>query len=91
MTQEKIIELKNKLNIASEVDINDIDIESVPDIKDIKISRKKIIEERILDFIDNVDNPYLFKVDGVVVKIEFSNNKARAEKCITNILKSLYK
>lgn len=91
MTQEKIIELKNKLDNANGIDINDIDIESIPDINDIKVSRKKVIEERILDFIDNVDNPYLFKVDGVLVKIEFSDGRTSAEDSIMNVINSLYK
>ena len=91
MTQEKIIELKNKLDRANRIDMNNIDVESIPDINDIKVSRKKVIEERILDFIDNVDNPYLFKVDGVLVKIGFSDNQIKAEECILNVLNNLYK
>ncbi len=91
MMQEKIIELRNKLDDANKVDINNIDIETIPDIKDIKISRKKVIEERILDFIDNIDNPYLFKVDNILVKVEFGENNTSAEESLINVLSNLYK
>ncbi len=55
-----------------------------------KISRKKSKEERILNFIIATKNPYVFKVNGRLVKIEFSNER-KAENTITNIIKNLYR
>lgn len=37
-------------------------------------------------------NPYIFKVNGKLVRIRFSeNSKLTAEDCLTNVLKNLYK
>ena len=66
-------------------------IEKVKDIKDIKINKKKSSVERILDFLRSTENPYVIKVNGVVVKMEFSNNSnMTANSCINKALKNLY-
>lgn len=61
------------------------------ELSDIKISRKKSKEEKVLDFISKTKNPYIFNVNGKLVKLEFTDNGANAEDAITNIMKSLYK
>lgn len=61
------------------------------EISDIKISRKKSKEEKILDFISKIKNPYIFKVNGKLFKLEFTDNRTNAEDAITNVIKSLYK
>ena len=61
------------------------------ELSDIKISRKKSKEEKILDFISKTKNPYIFKVNGKLVKLEFTDNRTNAEDAITNVIKSLYK
>lgn len=48
-------------------------------------------EENILDFINKTKNPYIFKVNDKLVKIEFNDKGTNAEEAITNIIKSLYK
>ncbi len=64
---------------------------SLDEISSIKIERKKSSNERILDFIVKVKNPYIFKVNGKLVRISFSNTDKTAEDCLTNVLKNLYK
>ena len=56
-----------------------------------KISIKKSKEEKILDFISKTKNPYIFKVNGKLVKIEFSKNDKSAEESLTNVIESIYK
>ncbi len=37
-------------------------------------------------------NPYIFKVNGKLVRIRFSeNSNLTAEDCLTNVLKNLYR
>ena len=45
----------------------------------------------IIDFISKTKNPYIFKVNGKLVKIEFSKNDKSAEESLTNVIKSIYK
>ncbi len=91
MDKYNIEEIREKLERCRNISLSEINHDEVDDLKDIKISRKKSKEERILDFIITTKNPYVFKVNGRLVKIEFSNNERKAEECITNVLKDLYK
>lgn len=57
-----------------------------------EISKEKIVElERILEFIDSGYNPYIFKVNGCLVKTEFIKGGLTVEKCVIDIFKSIYK
>ena len=47
--------------------------------------------DRIIDFISKTKNPYIFKVNDRLVKIEFCNNGKKAEDSITSVIKSIYK
>ncbi len=61
------------------------------DIREIKIDRRKPSNERILDFITKAKNPYIFKVNGKLVRIRFSDTDKTADECLTNVLKNLYR
>ena len=65
--------------------INNVNIDNL------KNMIKKYKEERIIDFINKTKNPYVFKVNGRLVKLEFTDNGTNAEDAITNVIKSLYK
>ena len=91
MIKYNIEELKEKLERCRDVNLDDVKLEDVDEIKDIKIDRRKPSEERILDFIMKVKNPYIFKVNGKLVRIRFSETDKTAEDCLTNVLKNLYR
>ena len=73
------------------VSLDDIKLEDVDEITDIKIDRRKPSNERILEFLIKVKNPYIFKVHGKLVRIHFSDTDKTAEDCLTNVLKNLYR
>ena len=47
--------------------------------------------ERILDFIENTKNPYIFCIDGIKVKFEYSDNGIRLSECINNLIINKFK
>lgn len=91
MTKEQITSLKNKLEECKKVDIKNVALNEVEDISNIKINKRKNTNDRILDFLNKTTNPYIFKVKGRLVKIEFSANDKSADTCITNVIKSIYR
>lgn len=78
------------LNKLGQTNIDDVDINSIPDINAVKISRKQNIRERITEFLIDYENPYFFKSNGKIIKIEFSNNNRTAEECISSVISDLY-
>ncbi len=92
MYKYNIEELAEKLERCRNVDFDDVKLEDVDEITDIKIDRRKPSEERILDFIMKPKNPDIFKVNGKLVRIRFSeNSNLTADDCLTNVLKNLYR
>ena len=85
---ERIIE---KVEKYKDLDLSDVNPDDIPDIKSIKIDKRKSKEERMLDFLSQVENPYVFKINGKLVQIRFSENEKTAEDCLTNVLKNLYR
>ena len=73
------------------IPLSEINLEELDDLEDIKINRKKCKEEKTLDFIITAKNPYVFKVNERLVKMEFSNNERKAKDTIMNVIKDLYK
>ena len=49
--------------------------EQLVDIRDVKIDRSLPMEERVKSFIEQIKNPYQFKVGDTVVKVSFANTQ----------------
>lgn len=91
MNNIDICSLREKLDKCRKMKLEDIKLDEVDDLSEIKISRKSSSNERLLDFLISVKNPYFFKLNGKLVKIEFSNNSIKAEESISNVIKSIYR
>ena len=86
-----IQELEEKLKRCRNMKLEDVTLDDVDELSYIKIDRRKSSNERILDFLTKVKNPYIFKVNGRLVRMRFSENGPTAEDCLTNVLKNLYR
>lgn len=75
-------------NIIDDIDFN---IGDLVDIRNIKINVNQPIQEKIVDFVKQVKNPYLFKVGDVVVKVNFNNNGSTFQEKFENYLKECIK
>jgi len=91
VSKYNIKELKEKLERCRNIPLNEISLDDVDEISSIKIDKRKSSDERILDFITKVKNPYVFKVKGKLVRIKFSENDITADNCLTSVLENLYR
>ena len=62
-------------------------INNLVDIRDVVIDKQQSCEDRILSFVKQIKNPYLFKVGDIVVKINFDNTKSTFQEKFENYLK----
>ena len=84
-------ELKERITKYKDISLEEIDPNNIDDITSINIDKRKSSNERLLDFLMKVKNPYVFKVKGKLVKISFSEDSNKtADDCLTNVLKNLY-
>ena len=64
-------------------------LDSLVDIRDVKIDRSQPVEERMKSYVDQIKNPYLFKVGNTVVRVSYANTQATINDNFVNLLASL--
>ena len=69
-----------------EMDFSDLKLEELTDIGKIRIDRKKSVEEKKCQYLNQVKNPYLVKAGDTMVKIRFANNGVSFEDAFENLL-----
>lgn len=84
-------ELQEKLEKCRNMRLEDVTLDDVDELGTIKIDRRKSSNERILDFLTKVKNPYIFKINGRLVRMRFSENGPTADECLTRVLENLYR
>ncbi|WP_369283659.1 DUF6870 family protein [Oscillibacter sp. GMB15532] len=72
-----------------QVDVRTVNPDTLVDMNDIKVNTKLPKEERILDFIQQVGNPYCYRCGKVVVKISFNDTDATLEDRIESLLRMM--
>lgn len=60
---------------CAHADINTCNPKELVDLQNVTIDTTLPVSQRINQFLNQVHNPYLFKVDGVVVKVNYSGDK----------------
>ena len=48
-------------------------LDSLVDIRDVKIDRSLPVEERMKSYVEQIKNPYMFKVGNTVVRVSYAN------------------
>lgn len=76
-----IAQLQNLKSVGA-VDCN---LSSLTDLKDISVDTSQLTANRMISFVKQIKNPYLFKVGEIVVKVEYGAEKYFSDALI-NIL-----
>jgi len=71
------------------MDITTIDLNTLVDIRSVKVDKNLPIEKRIADFVKQIKNPYFYKCGKVAVQISFSNTKETLEDRLEGYLSAL--
>lgn len=69
----------NDLEMLRNADISACNAEKLVDLRNVTVNKRMPLDERTSNFIEQVRNPYLFKVDNTLVKVEFGSGKDFAE------------
>lgn len=78
-------QMRTKLEQCRSADLMESDPDGLVDLKDVRIDTSRPVRERMEDFVRQVDNPYLFKVDGLIIKTVYPSNAVRRlADCLVN-------
>lgn len=64
-------------------------LESLVDIRDVKIDRSMSVEDRMKSYVEQIKNPYMFKVGNTVVRVSYANTQATINDNFVNLLASM--
>ena len=64
-------------------------LDSLVDIRDVKIDRSMPVEERMKSYVEQIKNPYMFKVGSTVVRVSYANTQATINDNFVNLLASM--
>ena len=64
------------------VDVRTVDINTLVDIRDVKLDRSLNKPERMKSFVEQIKNPYCFRYGDTVVKISFADTDRTLEDCL---------
>ena len=67
---------RSKLEQCRHADIYSCDPADLVDLRTIQIDPNLPIPERTQKFLDQVRNPYLFRVDDLIVKVRYEGNRS---------------
>jgi hypothetical protein len=62
---------------------------SLVDIRDVKIDRSQPVEDRIRSYVEQIKNPYLFKVGRTVVRVSYANTQATINDNFMDLISSM--
>ena len=64
-------------------------LDSLVDIRDVKIDRSLPVEERMKSYVEQIKNPYMFKVGKTIVRVSYANTTQTIIDNFLNLLMSL--
>ena len=64
-------------------------LDSLVDKRDVKIDRSMSVEERMKSYVEQIKNPYMFKVGNTVVRVSYANTQATINDNFVNLLASM--
>ena len=76
-------------DVLRNVDVRTVDPDTLTDIRDVKIDKSLPGDQRITDFVRQIQNPYCFKVGKVMVSVGFSRDGVTLEQRMNHYLTTL--
>ena len=74
------------LNDLKHIDIEQYEPDQLVDLRSVSIDKSLPVPERMSTFVKQIKNPYLFKVDDIMVKVEFSSGKSLEDSLLSFLL-----
>jgi hypothetical protein len=74
------------LNDLKHIDIEQYEPDQLVDLRSVSIDKSLPVPERMRTFVKQIKNPYLFKVDDITVKVEFSSGKSLEDSLLSFLL-----
>ena len=65
-------------------------LDELADIRDVKIDRTLPVEERMISYVQQIKNPYMFKVGDIVVKVSYTEGGPSLQELVEQMLLNMF-
>ena len=86
LLMDEYAKLKTKLQLGKNSNLNYIQEKDIDNIEEINVDINMPKKDRMIRFLKKVKNPYVFMVDGLKVKFEYSDKGLNINQCIENLI-----
>lgn len=86
LLMDEYAKLKSKLQLGKNSNLNYIQEKDIDNIEEINVDINMPKKDRMIGFLKKVKNPYVFMVDGLKVKFEYSDKGLNINQCIENLI-----
>ena len=80
--------MRKEIEEMKQLSIKECDKEQLTDILNIEIDETKSKEERMLDYLCQVKNPYYFKVGDVAIRLVFCEGGRSFQQCMEELVQA---
>ena len=77
---------RTELERLKNMDIEQCETDQLVDLRSVAIDKSLPVPERMRSFVKQIKTPYLFKVDDITVKVEFSSGKSLEDSLLSFLL-----
>lgn len=79
---------EDKIKSLRDVDIRMVDPDTLRDIRDVKVNVELPKQERMLDFIKQIGNPYCYRHGKYVVKVSYTDTDVTLQDRLLSYIRS---
>lgn len=80
---------KNDVTTLKSVDIRNVDKSSLVDLNSVHIDESKPVQERVLSFLQQIQNPYCFRIGDVAVKVNYKSDGPSFQQNFEDLLRTM--
>ncbi len=80
---------KKDIDALKNVDIRSVDKSSLVDLNSVRIDESKPVQERILSFLQQIQNPYCFRIGDVAVKVNYKSDGPSFQQNFEDLLRTM--
>ena len=82
-----MIQASHDLSAMRSVNIQDVDRTSVVDINSVTIDESLPVPERVASFLEQIKNPYCFRIGNVAVKVVYNDEGPTFQQNLIDLIK----
>lgn len=83
------VDLLSNLETMEAIDIKTVDKASLVDLNSVVIDESKSVSERVESFLQQIRNPYCFRIGVVAVKVNYKSDGPTFQKSFEELLRSV--